>query len=95
MRRFLFGRTCTQQSFVNDKDEPIYVSIEPWPECFELEKGDRLTLIWEGPSSGDAAEIHFVNERELVVWLDGKIGDVQILFNEGSAEGRSWKFKHD
>jgi hypothetical protein len=45
-----------QQSFSNNKDGPIYVSMEPWPECFELEPGEKLTLIWNASESGDAAQ---------------------------------------
>lgn len=84
----------TQQTFENDKDGPIYVSVEPWPECFELEPGDKLTLIWNAPGIGDASQVNFINERELVVWPNGDIDDLVILFNGGPSDGRSWKFKH-
>ncbi len=84
----------TQQTFENKKAGPIYVSIEPWPECFELEPGDRLTLAYDAVESGDALEVQFLNEQELVVWPNGAINDLQILFNGGSSEGRSWNFKH-
>ncbi len=84
----------TQQTFENDKDRAIYVSVEPWPECFELEKQDKLTLIWTAPEGGDAIQINFINERELVVWPNGDLDDLVILFNGGPSESRSWKFKH-
>ena len=83
----------TQQTFENDKDGPIYVSVEPWPECFELEPQDKLTLIWNAPESGDAVQVNFINERELVVWPNGDLDGLVILFNGGSSEGRSWTFK--
>ena len=83
-----------QQTFENSQDRPVYISVEPWPECFELEPGDTLSVILEAPESGDAVQVHFVNERELVIWPAGSTDDLQILFNGGSAEGRSWKFKH-
>jgi len=82
----------TKQTFGNDKDGPIYVSIEPWPECFELEPGDRLTLIWETPDAGDVMETYFINDNELVVWPN--VGEVQYLINDEPAQDRSWKFKH-
>jgi hypothetical protein len=84
----------TQQTFENDKDGPIYISVEPWPECFELEPGDRLTLVWNAPATGDASQVNFINERELVVWPNGDIDDLVILFNGGSSADRSWNFKH-
>jgi hypothetical protein len=84
----------TQQTFENKKDEPIYISIEPWPDCFELEPGDRLTLAYDAVETGDALEVNFINERELVVWPNGAIDKLQVWFNGGSAEGRSWNFKH-
>ena len=84
----------TQQTFQNDKDGPIYISVEPWPECFELEPGDKLTLIYDSVDVGDAVQINFINERELVVWPNGRLDDLQILFNGGSSAGRSWNFKH-
>ena len=84
----------TQQSFVNTKDGPIYVSVEPWPECFELEPHDKLTLIFDAPETGNAILIHFVSDRELVVWPEWVSGEVTMLINGESAEGRSWKFTH-
>lgn len=84
----------TQQTFENDRDAPIYISVEPWPECFELEHGDKLTLIWNAAETGDAVQVNFINERELVVWPKGAFDDLVILFNGGPSEGRSWTFKH-
>lgn len=84
--------TSAQQTIVNRKDGPIYVSIEPAPECYELEPEDRLTLTYKVPSGGDALEVHFINERELVIWPGDDV--VTVLINGQSAEGRSWKFKH-
>jgi hypothetical protein len=84
----------TQQTFVNRKDGPIYVSVEPWPQCFELEPGDRLTLIWDGPATGDTIETEFINERELVVWPNGSIDGIRYLLNDEPGEDRSWTFKH-
>jgi hypothetical protein len=91
-----YSRTMarTQQTFINRKDQPIYVSVEPWPKCFELETGDELTLIWDAPETGEAAQVHFLNERELVIYPEGNIGDIVILFNGGPSESRSWVFKH-
>ena len=84
----------TQQTFENGKDGPIYVWVEPWPERFELEPGDKLTLIWNAAEAGDAVQVDFINERELIVWPNGDLNDLVILFNGGSSEGRSWTFKH-
>src|SRR5262249_34249474 len=78
----------------NDKDGPIYISVEPWPKCFELEPKDRLTLVYDADTKGDAIQVNFINERELVVWLNGALDNVVILMNGESAEGRSWVFKH-
>ena len=83
-----------QQSFVNRKDGPIYVSVEPWPECFELEPGERLTLIWDGPVSDDLIVVEFINDRELVVWPNGDIDRIQYLIDGKDAEDRTWTFKH-
>ena len=58
----------TQQTFDNDKDSPIYISVEIWPECFELEPGEKLTLIWDAADHRDAVQVNVINERELVVW---------------------------
>jgi hypothetical protein len=84
----------TQQTFVNQKDGPIYVSVEPWPECFELEPGDKLTLVWNAPTNGDAMQVDFINDRELVVWPSGEIDDIRYLFNGEPGADRSWTFKH-
>ena len=83
-----------QQTFVNTQDSPIYVSVEPWPECFELESGEKLTLVWDAPESGDAAQIDLINERELVVWPNGQTHEMQYFINGREAEARSWTFKH-
>lgn len=84
----------TQQTFVNDKDSPIYISVEIWPECFELEPGERLTLIWDAAEDRDAAQINFINDRELVVWPEGDLDGMQFLINDKPARDRSWDFKH-
>lgn len=85
----------TKQTFENSRDVPVYVSIEPWPECFELEPGDKLTLIYDAIENSDALLAQFLNERELVLWPNFEIGGLQILFNGQSSEGRSWVFKHE
>jgi hypothetical protein len=51
----------TQQTFVNRKGGPILVSVEAWPECFDVETGDKLTLIWDAPTIGDAMQVDFIN----------------------------------
>jgi hypothetical protein len=84
----------TQQTFENKKDAPIYITIEPWPDCFELEPGDRLTLIYDAAETGDALSVDLFNEQEVVVWPNGAIDDLQILFNGGPSDGLSWNFKH-
>lgn len=84
----------TQQTFTNSQDCPIYVSVEPWPECFELEPGDKLTLIWDASNKGDTIQVDFINESELVVWPDGAIDDIEYLFNGEAGKDRSWSFKH-
>ncbi|MFT4252378.1 MAG: hypothetical protein QM608_07830 [Caulobacter sp.] len=66
----------------------------PWGHCFELEPGDRLTLAYDAVARGDALEVEVVNERELNLSPNGAIDDLQVLFNGGSSEGRSWNFKH-
>ena len=84
--------TRARQTIVNRKDGPIYVSIEPFPDCYELEPGERLTLIHDLPEEGDAPTVDFINDRELVVW---PTGDPPAVFINGEkAERRSWKFKH-
>jgi hypothetical protein len=82
-----------QQTFVNDQNGPIYVSIEPNPECYELEPGERLTLVYALPESGDALDIRFINGRELVIWPMSS-GEPEVLIDGRPAEARSWKFKH-
>ncbi len=83
-----------QQTFLNGKDSPIYVSVEPWPECFELEPGKKLTLIWDAHKGEVAAQIDFINEAELVVWPNGETHEMQFLINGEEAKARSWVFKH-
>ena len=84
----------TQQTFVNRRDGPIYVSVEPWPQCFELDPGDKLTVIWDGPATGDTMQIDFINERELVIWPSGSLEGISYLINDAPGEDRSWKFRH-
>ena len=83
-----------QQTFVNKRDGPIYISVEPWPECFELEPGDRLTLIWDARPTGESAQVDFINERELVVHPEGALDELQFLINGKPAREKSWDFRH-
>jgi len=86
--------TSTQQTFQNDRDVPIYVWVELVPECFELEPGDKLTMIWDAPVSGDVVTVSFLDERELVVCPNGDVDAIVYLFNGEPGEDRSWTFKH-
>jgi len=83
----------TQRTFLNEKTWPIYVSVEPWPYCFELLPDDRLTLTWNAPDTGDAAEIEWINNNEIIVWPAGDIDDIKYLINDEPAKDRSWDFK--
>ena len=85
----------TQQTFVNRKNGPIHVSVEPWPDCFELEPGEKLTLVWDAKEVGDAAEVHFINDNELVIFPDGDLSTVKYMMDGQDAESRSWSFKHN
>ncbi|WP_235525233.1 MULTISPECIES: hypothetical protein [unclassified Sphingomonas] len=88
------GMPTTKQTFANRTEVPIYVSVEPWPKCFELEPGDKLTLSWNMPTDGDAMLVEFINSQELVVWPNGEIDDIQYLMNGEPATDRIWTFKH-
>jgi hypothetical protein len=83
-----------QQTFVNEQQGPIYISIEPTPDCYELEPGERLTLIYALPEDGDAIEVRFINPRELVIW-PATAEEPEVLIDGKRAEDRSWKFRHD
>ncbi len=83
-----------QQTFVNKIDGPIYVSVEPWPECFELEPGDRLTLIWDADPTRESVQVDFINERELVVHPEGVLDQMQFFINGEAAGEKSWDFRH-
>jgi hypothetical protein len=84
----------TQQTFPNEKPWPIYISVEPWPRCFELMPKDKLTLIWHAPETGDAAQIELISDKEIVVWPEGEIDDIEYLINDIPAKDRSWDFKY-
>jgi hypothetical protein len=45
------------------------------------------------PEAGDALLVNFISETELVIWPMGT-EEPEVLINNSSAEGRSWKFKH-
>lgn len=83
----------TQQTFANDKDRPIYISVEIWPECFELQPGEKLTLRWNGPETGDVAQIDIINDDEIVVWPNGETDGMEFLIDGQPALERSWAFK--
>lgn len=83
----------TQQTFLNEKTWPIYVSVEPWPQCFELMPNDCLTLTWDGPDVGDASQFEWINDEEIIVWPEGNIDAIEYLINGEPAKDRSWDFK--
>lgn len=84
----------SRHTITNDRDVPIYISIEPRPECYELEPGDKLTVVFQVPKEGDSLVVSFVNDDELVIWPNEQLDEPEVLFNGASAEGRSWMFKH-
>lgn len=78
--------------FHNSHDRPIYISVEPIPECFELEPEDKLTLVYTPDAMGDVLEVNIFEESELVVWAC--YDDIRYFINDEPAEDRSWRFKH-
>jgi hypothetical protein len=83
--------TSARHTIVNAEDRPIYISIEPAPECYELEPGETLTMIYDLPAEGDAFSIAVIDEGLSIT----PFGDEpEVLINGVSADGRSWKFKH-
>lgn len=83
-----------QQTFLNEKPWPIYVSVEPWPHCFELLPSETLTLAWDAPETGDAAQIELISDKEIVVWPEGDIDAIEYYINDVPAKDRSWDFKY-
>lgn len=79
------------QTIANERDRPIYISIEPTPDCYELEPGDVLTLLYDAPPGEEAFSIYVVEEG---LSLSPLVDEFEVLINGASAEGRSWKFKH-
>jgi hypothetical protein len=60
-----------QQTFTNRTQHPIYISIEITPDCYKLEPDDRLTIIYDVPTGGDALEVQFINREGLsLAWDD-------------------------
>lgn len=82
-----------QQTFLNEKPWPIYISVEPWPQCFELMPKDKLTLIWDAPETGDAAQIELISDKEIVVWPEGDIDAIEYMINDVPEKDRSWDFR--
>ena len=83
--------TTARQNIVNGRDKPIYVSIEPAPECFELESGETLTLLYDVPEQEVALTINVIDEGIVVV----PAGDPpEVLIDGVSADERSWNFRH-
>jgi hypothetical protein len=83
--------TTARQNIVNGRDIPIYVSVEPAPECFELEPGETLTLVYDVPEQGAALTINIIDEGIVVL----PAGDEpEVLINGVSADERSWNFTH-
>jgi hypothetical protein len=71
--------------------------VEIVPDCYKLEPGDRLTVIYEALDGIDSLEVNFLNEQELVIWPGGTsdrggIFELEVLINGKSAEGLSWAF---
>ena len=84
----------TQQSFFNRRPWPIYISVEPWPRCFELLPNEKLTLIWDAPEVGDAAEIELLSDKEIVVYPEGEIDEIEYLIDGMPARDRDWDFRY-
>ncbi len=84
-------RTATQ-TIVNRIKKPIYITIELTPQAYELEPGEELTLIYDIEVDGNALQIYFVSENELVIWPNGE--DPRVLIGDKPAADRNWKFKH-
>lgn len=82
------------QTFLNRLDEPIYISIEPYPECYELEPGERMTLIYESRDNNASLDVEVINGRELVIWPPENVYEWTVLIDGVNAKERNWNFKH-
>ncbi len=92
MRALHRGMRTATQTICNRTDKPIYVTIELTPQAYELEPGEQLTLIYDIEVEGNALQIDFLGEDELVIWPNGE--DPQVLIDDKPAADRNWKFKH-
>jgi len=79
---------------MNDRDEPIYISIEPYPECYELEPGEELTMIYVPRANDVLSEVKVIDVHNLVIWPPDNVYDWTILIDGKDAEYRNWNFKH-
>ncbi|AQA00135.1 hypothetical protein BWQ93_17910 [Sphingopyxis sp. QXT-31] len=84
-------REATRHVIANRNSFPIYVSVEPWPECFELEPEESLTLVVGDAEA--AIEVQVIDERELVIYPASV--DIDFLIDGKPAEDRSWQFRHE
>ncbi|MEL7198223.1 MAG: hypothetical protein AAGL10_07900 [Pseudomonadota bacterium] len=80
------------QCFSNQGSAPIYVSVEPCPECFKLMPKEELTLRWHPDPNHELARIEWINDKELVVWPNGNIDDIEFLIDGEEARHKAWNF---
>lgn len=80
-----------RQTITNNRDTPIYISIEPTPDCYELEPGDTLTLKYHVPDAGEAFTMFVIEEGLSILPLGD---EPEVLINGMPGQGRSWNFKH-
>jgi hypothetical protein len=79
----------TTFAFENNRSEAFDVYVEPWPELFRLQSGERLEFRYEAPPAGETISIS-VHEEGITLWTG--IGDEpEFLIDGKPANERSWK----
>ena len=70
---------------INSSEKSIVLHLEPWGEQFEMQSGERYTILGESPAAG-YFEIEHSNDG-ILVWL--WVGAVAYVYSEGVELGAS------
>jgi hypothetical protein len=76
-------------AFENNRPEALDVHVEPWPELFRLQPGERLEFRYEAPPDGETISI-IAHDEGITLWT--AIGSQpEFLIDGKPANDRSWK----
>ncbi len=78
-----------RMTFENKREEVSEMWIEPWPDCFRLKPGEKLTMEFDCPEPNEPMHVE-LTDASLVLWPN-TLSHPNYAIDGQPANERNWK----